>query len=62
MEQCDNCGTKSWNTFDMDEMGVFCEECYEDYQPYKVPCCKCKEMTTVDDGDLCYRCCRADNE
>jgi len=35
-----------------------------DDKPMRVPCCKCGRPTTRDTtyGDLCYRCCRADNE
>lgn len=30
----------------------------------RIPCCKCGQPTTWDStyNDLCYRCCRADNE
>lgn len=33
-------------------------------EPMRVPCCKCGKPTMIDStyGDLCYRCCRADNE
>jgi hypothetical protein len=33
-------------------------------QKGEIPCSKCGEPTTFDPtyGDLCYRCCRADNE
>jgi hypothetical protein len=36
----------------------------DDDDMYRVPCCKCGRPTTRDAvyGDLCYRCCRADNE
>ena len=36
----------------------------EDDEPMRVPCCMCGQLTSVDEtyGDLCYRCCRADNE
>lgn len=32
--------------------------------PRRIPCSKCGMLTTFDPtyGDLCYRCCRADNE
>lgn len=35
-----------------------------DDDPYHIPCSKCGQPTTFDStyGDLCYRCCRADNE
>ena len=33
-------------------------------EPMCIPCCKCGQPTTWDStyNDLCYRCCRADNE
>lgn len=36
----------------------------DDNEPTRIPCCKCGHLTTRDPiyGDLCYRCCRADNE
>lgn len=36
----------------------------EDDEPVRVPCSQCGQPTTRDPiyGDLCYRCCRADNE
>lgn len=36
----------------------------DDHEPMRVPCCMCGKPTTIDQtyGNLCYRCCRADNE
>lgn len=36
----------------------------DDDDVIRVPCCNCGQLTTLDTtyGDLCYRCCRADNE
>lgn len=36
----------------------------EDDEPLPIPCCICGKPTTRDTayGNLCYRCCRADND
>lgn len=36
----------------------------EDRTPTPPPCSRCRKPTTFDPtyGDLCYRCCRAENE
>lgn len=42
-----------------------CEACEEeDYRASRIPCSRCGQPATWDPtyGDLCYRCCRADNE
>lgn len=33
-------------------------------EPMRIPCCMCGQLTTRDPvyQNLCYRCCRADNE
>jgi hypothetical protein len=37
---------------------------HDDDEPFRIPCSKCSQPTTRDEvyGDLCWRCCRADNE
>jgi hypothetical protein len=36
----------------------------DDDEPTRIPCSKCGKLTTRDPiyDDLCYRCCRAENE
>jgi len=48
-------------TVDCDERGWLCPECAA---PNVIACGECGGPTTYDDtyGNLCYRCCRADNE
>ena len=58
---CDCCGEESSDLKDAEERGMLCEDCSA---PHLVPCCKCGKNTTWDSTyeDLCFRCCRADNE
>ena len=55
---CHYCGEPSTATDDHDQPR--CDEC----GPVTILCCLCGNPTTWDETyeDLCYRCCRADNE
>lgn len=59
-DACTGCGEPA--TRDGEDRGPLCDECGTGYA---IPCgMKCGNTTTYDDtyGDLCFRCCRADNE
>lgn len=47
-----------------DERGYWDDKEPEEDDRSPIPCSKCSEPTSYDPtyGDLCYRCCRADNE
>lgn len=54
------CGCGEPATTERDDGTPLCDEC----KPSSVPCSVCGKPTTLDIiyGDLCYQCCRAENE